>query len=222
MQLCRHYEHFLDAHMLRDDPAAPGDRSRGSSPAFRHKLAISTAADSEYTAPPCETRRPPKPASREEPPVAGADDTSTGTGTDLSSGSECAPCSPRSRSNDRLRCVPEIDETLGPAGSFYKRRTSDNFRATRSCRIVAPLAQLQDPGAHAILAADANFKMHSEATEELGETPTTNETMNSSLARTGGFSKRSTSDRSHAKRGARGALCRASHAVLGADDDFKV
>ena len=118
--------------------------------------------------------------------------------------------------------MPEIDETLDPAGSFYKRRTSDNFRATRSCRIVAPLAQLQDPGAHAILAADANFKMHSEATEELGETPTTNETMNSSLARTGSFSKRSTSDRSHAKRGARGALCRASHAVLGAGDDFKV
>ena len=198
-------QHFLDAHMLRVDPAAPGDRSRGSSPAFRHKLAIATAADSEYTAPPCETRRPPKPASREEPTVAGADDTSTGTGTDLSSGSECAPCSPRSRSNDRLRCVPEIDETLGPAGSFYKRRTSDNFRATRSCRIVAPLAQLQDPGAHAILAADANFKMHSEATEELGQTPSTDETIgvsptevlvHGSLARTGStsFSKRSTSE----------------------------
>lgn len=118
--------------------------------------------------------------------------------------------------------MPEIDETLDPAGSFYKRRTSDNFRATRSCRIVAPLAQLQDPSAHVILAPEANFKMHSEATEELGETPTTNETMNSSLARTGSFSKRSTSDRSHAKRGGRGALCRASHAVLGADDDFKV
>ena len=220
--------------MLRVDPAAPGDRSRGSSPAFRHKLAIATAADSEYTAPPCETRRPPKPASREEPTVAGADDTSTGTGTDLSSGSECAPCSPRSRSNDRLRCVPEIDETLGPAGSFYKRRTSDNFRATRSCRIVAPLAQLQDPGAHAILAADANFKMHSEATEELGQTPSTDETIgvslisptsvlgHGSLARQGSFSKRSTSDSFRAKRGARGALCRASHAVLGADDDFKM
>ena len=117
---------------------------------------------------------------------------------------------------------------------MYKRRTSDNFRATRSCRIVAPLAQLQDPGAHAILAADANFKMHSEATEELEESPSTDETIgvslisptsvlgHGSLARQGSFSKRSTSDSFRAKRGARGALCRASHAVLGADDDFKM
>lgn len=221
------------------DAAAPGDRGRGASPAFRHKLAIAIAADSESTAPPCETR--PKPASREAPTVAGGAnalrESSPGTAvmnvpvssSCCCSGSEYSPRSPRSRSNERLRCVPEIDETLDPAGSFYKRRTSDHFRATRSSRIVAPLAQLQDPGAHFILAAEANFKMHSEATEELGGTPSTKETnmgalVHGSLARTGSFSKCSTSDSFRAKRGAgaRGALCRASHAVIGADDDFKV
>ena len=107
------------------------------------------------------------------------------------------------------------------AGSFYKRRTSDHFRATRSSRIVAPLAQLQAPGAHVILAAEANFKMHSGATEELGEAVDASRMHGSLGAHTGSFSKRSTSDSFVlAKRGARGALCRASHAVLGSDDAF--
>ena len=169
------------------DAAAPGDRGRGASPAFRHKLAIAIAADSESTAPPCETR--PKPASREAPTVAGGAnalrESSPGTAvmnvpvssSCCCSGSEYSPRSPRSRSNERLRCVPEIDE----------------------------------------------------ATEEPGETPSTKETnmgalVHGSLARTGSFSKCSTSDSFRAKRGAgaRGALCRASHAVIGADDDFKV
>ena len=86
---------------------------------------------------------------------------------------------------------------------------------------MAPLAQLQAPGAHVILAAEANFKMHSEATEELGEAVGASVMPGSLGAHTGSFSKRSTSDSSVlAKRGARGALCRASHAVRGADEAF--
>ena len=119
--------------------------------------------------------------------------------------------------------MPEIDETLDRAGSFYKRRTSDHFRATRASRIVAPLAQLQAPGAHVILAAEANFKMHSGTlnSEELGESAGASVMHGYLGAHTGSFSKRSTSDSSVlAKRGARGALCRASHAVRGADEAF--
>ena len=37
----------------------------------------------------------------------------------MSGGSEYLPRSPRGRSNERLRCVPEIDETLDRAGYFY-------------------------------------------------------------------------------------------------------
>ena len=87
---------------------------------------------------------------------------------------------------------------------------------------MAPLAQLQAPGAHVILAAEANFKMHSGATEELGVAVLGTSVMHGRLgAHTGSFSKRSTSDSSVlAKRGARGALCRASHAVRGADEAF--
>ena len=90
---------------------------------------------------------------------------------------------------------------------------------------MAPLAQLQAPGAHVILAAEANFKMHSEATEELGEAVGAElgaSVMHGSLgAHTGSFSKRSTSDSSVlAKRGARRASCRASHAVRGAHEAF--
>ena len=95
---------------------------------------------------------------------------------------------------------------------------------------MAPLAQLQAPGAHVILAGEANFKMHSGATEELREAVGASVMHGSLGAHTGSLSKRSTSDSSVlastsdsfvlAKRGARGALCRASHAVLGADDAF--
>ena len=119
-------------------------------------------------------------------------------------------------------------------GRGFARGLAQGLPLTQPQLMTAPLAQLQDPGAHAILAADANFKMHSEATEELEESPSTDETIgvslisptsvlgHGSLARQGSFSKRSTSDSFRAKRGARGALCRASHAVLGADDDFKM
>ena len=250
------------------------------SPAFRHKLAIAIAADSKSAAPPREMTGSPNSASRGEQTVASADalhnNQSTGAAA-MSGGSEYLPRSPRGRSNERLRCVPEIDETLeragsfdkrssnpkpnpivrpdtrpnpnlnpnpsprnnlaltltlashnpnsldraSRAGSFYKRRTSDHFRATRASRIVAPLAQLQAPGAHVILAAEANFKMHSGATEELGEAVGASVMPGSLGAHTGSFSKRSTSDSSVlAKRGARGALCRASHAVRGADEAF--
>ena len=227
----------------------------------------------------------PNSASRGEQTVASADalhnNQSTGAAA-MSGGSEYLPRSPRGRSNERLRCVPEIDETLeragsfdkrssnpkpnpfvrpdtrpnpnlkpnpspkqpvaltltyshnpnpshnpnsldraSRAGSFYKRRTSDHFRATRASRIVAPLAQLQAPGAHVILAAEANFKMHSGAPEELGEAVGASVMPGSLGAHTGSFSKRSTSDSSVlAKRGARRASCRASHAVRGADEAF--
>ena len=57
--------------------------------------------------------------------------------------------------------------------------------------------------------------------ETIGVSPTS-VLVHGSFARTGSFSKRSTSDSFRAKRGARGGLCRASHAVLGADDDFKM
>ena len=74
---------------------------------------------------------------------------------------------------------------------------------------MAPLAQLQAPGAHVILAAEANFKMHSGATEELGVAVLGTSVMHGRLgAHTGSFSKRSTSDSFRAKRGARVALCR--------------
>ena len=60
---------------------------------------------------------------------------------------------------------------------------------------MAPLAQLQAPGAHVILAAEANFKMHSGATEELGVAVLGTSVMHGRLgAHTGSFSKRSTSD----------------------------
>ena len=61
---------------------------------------------------------------------------------------------------------------------------------------MAPLAQLQAPGAHVILAAEANFKMHSGATEELGEAMVASVMHGSLGAHTGSFSKRSTSDSS--------------------------
>ena len=157
--------------------SSPGTR-KGISPAFRHKLAILDAIAAESTTTPHETRRSPKSVSREE--ATGASARHCDSSTDIvnmapgtsalrsssnscssrcSSGSKREPRSPRRQGDDA-----ELD-TLSPAGSFYKRRTSDNFRATRSYRIVAPLAEVE-PGAHAILAADANFKMHSdEATE---------------------------------------------------------
>ena len=207
--------------MLIDPP--PDDRSRSPSPRLaRHRLAIQDAIAAESTPPPCETKQPPV-ISQED--AIGISNDAQVSSSCCSSGSEHEPSTPRRRPNERLRCVPEFDKTLSADSSFCKRRTSDNFRATRSCRIVAPLAQV-DPDDHVILAADANFKMQSEATEELGETPSTNEmicgSVHSSLARTGSFSKRSTRDGLRAKRGARGALCRASHAVLGADDDFNM
>ena len=99
------------------------------SPAFRHKLAIAIAADSESAAPPREMTGSPNSASREELTVASADalhnNQSTGTAA-MSGGSEYLPRSPRGRSNERLRCVPEIDETLDRAGSFYKRSSNPN------------------------------------------------------------------------------------------------
>ena len=97
------------------------------SPAFRHKLAIAIAADSESAAPPREMTGSPSSASREEMTVASADalhnNQSTGTAA-MSGGSEYLPRSPRGRSNERLRCVPEIDETLERAGSFDKRSSN--------------------------------------------------------------------------------------------------
>ena len=113
------------------DPACSSTRRASPcSPAFRHQLAIAIAADSESAAPPRETTGSPNSALREELTVASADalhDSSTGSARMnvpvsrccSSGGSAYSPPSPRGRSDERLRCVPEIDETLDSAGSFY-------------------------------------------------------------------------------------------------------
>ena len=111
-----------------DQACSSTHRLSPCSPAFRHKLAIAIAADSESAAPPREMTGSPNSASRGELTVASADalpDQSTGSAA-MSGGSEYLPRSPRGRSNERLRCVPEIDETLDRAGSFYKRSSNPN------------------------------------------------------------------------------------------------
>ena len=116
-----------------DQACSSTHRLSPCSPAFRHKLAIAIAADSESAAPPREMTGSPNSATRGstrgERTVASADalhnNQSTGAAA-MSGGSEYLPRSPRGRSNERLRCVPEIDETLDRAGYFYKRSSNPN------------------------------------------------------------------------------------------------
>ena len=49
------------------------------------------------------------------------------------------------------------ETTLARADSFRKRRTSENFRATRSSRIVA-LPAAMDEHAHGVLGSEGNFR----------------------------------------------------------------
>ena len=59
-----------------------------------------------------------------------------------------------------VEAVDRSETTLARADSFRKRRTSENFRATRSSRIVA-LPAAMDEHAHGVLGSEGNFRSES-------------------------------------------------------------
>eukprot|EP00908_Phaeocystis_cordata_P004545 Transcript_14920.p1 GENE.Transcript_14920~~Transcript_14920.p1 ORF type:complete len:225 (-),score=22.36 Transcript_14920:80-754(-) len=193
--------------------AAPASRS----PAYRHKQAIAAAqagvAESQIPNP--HTPDSPTALALADAEPAGSSDSSNGGSFDKRRGSEA------------------MAQTLTREDSFYKRRTSDRFRETRSARMVALPASMTAATPHAVLGRHAGFKLQHDAAAAAGERAPQQEPdveavdrSETTLARADSFRKRRTSDNFRATRSSRivalpAAMDEHAHGVLGSEGNFR-